>query len=466
MVFCILANSLLYLYVVYPSFRSSIIQTYFIIRYELDHILHSGAEVSCSVDPVREDAPNIIIIMIDTLRIDHLSCMGYERETSSNICSLGEDAVFFPNMISNAPTTKEAVASLFTSKYPSQHRVVRLNSYLSVEHMTLAELLKSAGYRTIGVNANFVVSKYFGFDQGFDVWADHHYMIASGLNEIVTRDLDGSEPFFMYIHYLDPHLPYAPPGEYYTHFNPSYSGAVTGRESILKQHIMERFLNNPEDIQPLTDYYDNEIYYADVMVGQLIDGLKSRGLYDNSIIILLSDHGEHFGEQDRFYHGNGVYSSVIRVPLIIRDPVGPKNIEVSSAVQTIDVMPTILGMIGYKCDHGFAGDDIFEIMDEEDRPIFSEHLSLMTEFNPARSLRLGNYLLIKDLPSGEYSLHDVNKDPLEREDVYVTDNSSERLVSIMNSFEEGLSPSMISDGETVELDEGAEEELRALGYVY
>ncbi|MFC2163111.1 sulfatase [Candidatus Altiarchaeota archaeon] len=462
---CLLAYSLVNYHLIYPFLLDTSDIVFFEFRDQYNRAFATDDIPPCSSETDISSKPNVIVILVDALRADHISCMGHERETSPNMCALAEDGILFRNMHSNTPSTKESVACLFTSKYSSQHNVIDNSAYLSLEHDTLAEMMGSVGYKTVGVNANYVISDVFGYSQGFNLWLDGHQMIASELNDRLFGGLDGDGPFFIYLHYMDPHHPYSAPAEYYTHFNPLYQGNVSGRERLYLEEVVDLFLDETSRITPLKDYYDNEIYYFDDMIGQLIRGLKSRGLYDDTVIFLVSDHGEHFGEHDLFLHSNSLYSEVISVPLIVRDPGRTKGIEVSSAVQTIDLMPTILGIAGITCDLDLAGDNIFDVIAGDDRPVFSEHLRTVDR-DPSRSMRIGKYLLIRNLSSGDYSLFDVKADPGELQDIYAEDEISREMTVLMQSFEKKMASSEQNEAEVLGEDEISLEKLRALGYAY
>jgi arylsulfatase len=180
----------------------------------------------------------------------------------------------------------------------------------------MAEILAEHGYHTYALNGNPVIKTKFNYDQGFATWKDN-FTRATKRNRVILDSVDSYEqPFFLYLHYMDPHSPYTAPGSYYRFFNRDYDGSVTGNGPYHASY----FENRPDELEQLRNFYDNEIRFVDHNIGELFERLRETGLYEDSVIILLADHGEMFLEHGRFTHSNGVYTEVIDVPLIIRPP--------------------------------------------------------------------------------------------------------------------------------------------------
>ena len=407
---------------------------------------------------------NVVMILIDTLRADHLPCYGYERDTAPNICGLAEEGFLFRNMFANSPSTKTSVASLFTSMLPSQHKSIFNEDILNDDVTTMAEILARHGYHTYAVNGNPVIKLGFNYDQGFASWKDN-------LTRPTTRDrmvfeslAELEQPFFAYLHYMDPHSPYVAPQGYYRFFNPDYRGEVTGRSPYDVSYFEER----PDELEQLVNFYDNEIRYVDHRIGELFERLKAAGLYENSVIILLADHGEGFLDHGRFAHSNSVYHELIDVPLIIRPPKQKKRV-VDTPVQTIDILPTLLAMLGIEEEHAFMGQSIFPLRGvDEDRPIISEQLRLWAPsgYFPETALILGRFKLIKQMTTNDYLLFDMHEDPLERENVVERAANAAELTERLESLLQ-TNAAMYGDVEAKEttLDEETTQQLKELGYI-
>lgn len=407
---------------------------------------------------------NVIVILIDTLRADHLPCYGYERNTAPNICALAEEGILFKNMFSNSPSTKTSVASLFTSMLPTQHKSILNQDVLSDDVTTMAEILVEHGYNTYAVNSNPVIKTKFNYDQGFATWNDN-LTRPSKRNRAILDSLESYEqPFFWYLHYMDPHSPYTAPGRYSKFFNADYDGIVMGKEPYKESY----FENRPDELEQLNALYDNEIRFVDHNIGELFDKLREAGLYEDSVIILLSDHGEGFMEHGRLFHSNSVYTELIDVPLIIRPPNQEKRV-VETPVQTLDILPTLLSMLGIDVDHQFMGRPIFSLIgSDEERPIIVEQTRFMaiTGRFPETALIMGNYKLIKRLKTNNHMLFDMREDPMERENLVDSESIAAELIEKIDFLIEA-NASMYAgiEGEKTKLDEKTTQQLKALGYI-
>ncbi|MFC2170999.1 sulfatase [Acidobacteriota bacterium] len=411
----------------------------------------------------RSSKCNVIIILVDTLRADHLSCYGSKLDTSPGICQFAEDSVLFTHMFSQSPSTKPSTGSLFTSTYPSQHKCIYNEDILQDNLITLAEILRANQFETHAVNANSVLKAKFNFDQGFASWEDLDRLSADFVNEKVFEKLEAmASPFFLYIHYLDPHDPYMAPGSYYKFFNREYEGGVSGGLPFKLTYFKE----NRDELEQLKLYYDNEIRYVDDKIAAFFSALKAQNLYDNSLIILLSDHGEMFLEHGFLHHSNGLYNEVIHVPLIIKFPnCRKRNIKVDTYVQTVDIMPTILDVLGIEVEQKLMGDSILSILDKPDRQILCEHLR-MDEISPQRALIFENRKLIEDLKKERFMLFDLKSDRYEYKDVLKKNESAHRYIDMMDSAVQRYSRHYGDiEKETTELDENTVEQLKALGYI-
>lgn len=331
---------------------------------------------------------NVVIIGVDTLRPDHLGCYGYGRETSPAIDRLAARGVLFDNVYSQSPWTLPSFATVFTSLYPMQHGAFTPVKKLRADLTTLPMMLLKRGYSTAAiVNAPFLSPEY-RLDRGFEYYdyrGPFAERVASGTttNALAWIDKHIGEPFLIFVHYFDPHMPYAPPEPYDTMFYPDYKGDLScpffmdlGRRrpiaafpigllrSVDTKHARTMSSLSTEDWNYIRALYDGEIAFTDEAVGKLLDGLDERGLTDNTLIIFLSDHGEEFYEHEGFEHGHTLYDEVIKVPLIVSLPGQvPENVRVAEHVRLIDIAPTVLDYLGVEPSGYFEGASIKPLID-------------------------------------------------------------------------------------------------------
>ncbi len=327
------------------------------VRNLLLGLVATAAVLGCA----REDQQiNVIIIGLDTLRPDHLGAYGYERETSTNIDRLAADGVLFENVISQAPWTHPSFGTVFTSLYPTQHGATTVGTRMSTEFPTLASLLGDHGYYTGAIVNAPSLSPEFGVGRGFDhydflrPWSERS---ADQVTELALAwiDVHKDQPFFLFVHYFDPHLPYAPPVPYDSLFDPDYAGPLgdsfnIGAAAARRDDRVVGYGSLPEaDKKHIAALYDGEIAFADKAVGALVDGIDRRGLRNRTLLIFLSDHGEELFDHGGLDHGHSLFDELIRVPLIISLPgTIPEKSRVSEYVRLLDVMPTVLDMLGLR----------------------------------------------------------------------------------------------------------------------
>ena len=296
-------------------------------------------------------APLVIVYLVDTLRADHTSAYGYARDTTPRLNEFAKDAVLFETAISQASWTKPAVASLFTSLLPGRHRAVQLRDALDLGHVTIAEMLAAKGYATGAAIANSVIySPGSNFEQGFDYFAGMHGegnrpSKLVGAAKVVDGGLEWLEerrgmPTFLYVHTMDPHVPYQPPPPFDRMFEPHPAPGHPGADPRTDY-------TEPADRDRLIAQYDGDVAYGDQEFGRFVTRLRERGLYDQATIVFLGDHGEEFLDHGKWLHGRSVFDELVRVPLLVKFPGnrgGGKRVK--QMVQVVDVVPTILAQEG------------------------------------------------------------------------------------------------------------------------
>jgi arylsulfatase len=292
------------------------------------------------------------LLTIDALRADHLSTYGYERKTDPSIASVAEESVVFTRAFTTVPKTSPAYASMFTGLYPQRNGLRMLGQELAEENVTLAEILRDRGYATAGfVSSTVMIARLSGLDQGFDIWDDHmpdrelgrtnyERRAAATAARTTVWAADANPPFFLFVHLIDPHGPYHPPGVFRRRF-------VGGPEKLLADDEIPAFQRLP-GARTLADYtnaYDGEIAYADAALGDIVAVLKKRGLYDRALIVITADHGESLGEDGYYFrHGKTLREVSTRIPLIVKPP-GGRGAGVAKfwhdPVSLIDILPTV-----------------------------------------------------------------------------------------------------------------------------
>ena len=416
---------------------------------------------SCDRGPV--ERPNIILITMDTTRVDRLSCYGYGRPTTPNLDVLATDSVVYSRAYAPSSWTLPSHASLFTGKFTTSHGMRRhtegtlsldlalggTGDYsndrmrgMAPDEVTLAMLLKDAGYRTGAVVAGPWMKKVFGWDRGFDVYDDRE--ITDYENPRVARQVTVSavdlieqwrdREFFLFLNYFDPHDPYWPPEGYASAFLPAES--------------------------ELDALYDAEILYMDHYIGELFRKLQDHGLYDDAWIIVTADHGELLGEHGETGHAVGLYEEEIHIPFIVKFPAGETAVRSSDVrVQLVDILPMIAERLGISVPDGVQGDRPARI----EHPIVAE-LHQEPQDDDLRVIFDGDYKLHWS-SRGRHMLFHLGNDPGEQEDLAARE--AERVASLtarLNAYVAGL-PRPSQAGEEVELDEETLEALRDLGYV-
>ncbi|MBM4269597.1 MAG: DUF1501 domain-containing protein [Deltaproteobacteria bacterium] len=332
-----------------------------------------------------EKRPNLLLISVDTLRADHLGSYGYRLPTSPNLDRLASQGVRFADATASWPKTWPSMATLLTGKHPQTTGVrYKPQRPLPAVHETLAEVLGRAGYVTGAVVANANLARVFSFDQGFDrfveSWlAEFEKQTGSGKFEnraglvkrytnatIVTDqgialldELARDEPFFLWLHYIDPHGPYVPPPEYADLFRGEYPAEIVPEDDLPRYQRQKRG-ETGETIRNLSFYvaqYDREIRYFDDQLARLLADLERRGLRDDTLVVLTADHGESLVEDGYFLeHGRGPYQPTAHVPLIFVLPGRvPSGRVVEEPVGLIDVTPTLLDLLGVPHPEGVQG---------------------------------------------------------------------------------------------------------------
>jgi arylsulfatase A-like enzyme len=377
-------------------------------------------------------APPIVLIVIDTWRADHVGAYGYPRPTTPHIDEFAKSAIRFDRAYATSSWTVPSMASLFTGVYPSQHGIehavtdplgVAEQQVLNDRFVTLAKTLRDAGYATYGVSANYHMHAKFGMGQGFTQYRVLNFAdraeVDRGVKErlpLLQRSLKSGRPYFLYVHYFDPHHPYMPVKPFLDRFRPA--DAPLDEINAGNAHFTELmdqgyFHANPDKIPMFVDCYDAEIAACDDSVGWLLNSLP--GL-DDAVIVVTADHGEEFLEHGHMSHSKDLYSETLRVPLFIRLPHGRRGGEVDNVLASlVDLYPTLATLAGAKKPAYLAGVDLFDAWRQRwnrNRFLFAAtRRAHGYDWNAALS---GNYKLLYSADRETWELYDLAKDPGER----------------------------------------------------
>ncbi len=437
-------------------------------------------------------ANNILFIVVDTLRADHLPSYGYDAGSTPNLDRLAEDSVRFDQAFTNSSWTRPSFASILTGRLPSSHGVMAKSDALPDSLTTLPEALKPHGYRTAGYATNFNVAPYFNFQQGFDdyyylepafvlgaddasaklllmqfvrqrierfraskgdVLPGTAYQDAETVNRALLAWIDAKPraPWFLFVGYMDPHDPY---------FAHPYDGSGYARAAHQKP--------DPSEAPALRALYDGEISYWDAELGKLLDALEQRGLYDDLTIVVTSDHGEEFDDHGGFWHGTTLYDEQLRVPLLIKLANSKRGgTVVRHWVQSIDLMPTVLGLVDAEVPEGVQGGDAFVGTDV----IYAEESHEGNVLESVRELRgTDEYKLITANPGNPrglepVELYRVDLDPGETENL--AHARTEDVVATTKTLvkQRAIAREDAVSADSVELDEDVAAHLEAIGYM-
>ncbi len=465
--------------------------------------------------PVRQtaaDRPNVILVTLDTVRWDHVSVSGYARRTTPNLERMAASATVYANAIASSNTTLSTHASIFTGLNPSRHGghpdpAQQLSLPISTRVRTLAEILADRGYRTVAVAANISsLGPEYGFARGFSNYDLHWmvqpfsrtvpYLLRQGLRDaavevlrpvraddvfadaaMVNRGAIGylrwaartGERFFLFLNYMDAHAPYLP--------RPPFDTRYAGRDPGFRWNQYARLISEvqghvrpirPGERDHMESQYDGAIAYLDQQLGSLFDTLRALNLYDSSLVVVTSDHGEGFGEQSVIGHGTSLYQHQLHVPLIVKYPGAPTPGVVNTLVSSVDLLPTILDTAGIPIPARLDGATLRAIEHAQDRWVSAESFGsdLAGHARPdgqATEVALfhGNLKLVRNLTTGRRQVFDLRADPLEAVDLAgrlpMTSEWDERLAMLgQGEWRPDVAPAI--DAET-------RERLRALGYL-
>ena len=434
--------------------------------------------LACSTPP-GEVQPNplpshphpIILVDIDTLSAGHLSTYGYPRETSPNLDAFAKEAIRFEWAFSQAPNTPPSQTSILTGLYPSTHGMIADTDRVPQDATTLAEALKAQGFATAAFVDGGYMAAGFGHDQGFDSYVSYQDNGVEKIGPEVDKWLEehANETFFLLIHTYDVHWPYEPPEPYRSMFldglDPPSEGFEPTAQALenLRRSKPKKLPDN--DLEHIKALYDGEIRYVDHWFGQLMERLGELDLLQRATIVVLSDHGEEFQEHGSVGHDR-LYSTVTRIPLLIRLPGGSVTRTITPVVEGIDVMPTLLELAGATVPPGLQGQSMLPLIREEQHGA-QVAISESPFFGDRRAIATGDHRLLWTKKNDQVEIYRFREDPLEQTDLKSTDlEAVARLRQGIEGWQRMVDQAtIIKETAENEIDEETRKELRALGYL-
>lgn len=460
----------------------------------------------------RGEKPNVILITMDTTRCDHLSCYGYKEKTTPNLDQLTKDSVVFENVHSTSSWTIPAHASIFTGLYPSKHGAHTKKGrtgHLSEENVTLAEILTQQGYKAAGFIGGYFCSSYFGLSQGFDYYDENlinlviefnnflvlkiycalfpiidvfekHGLagkrVATQINRVAFKWLNKNYqyPFFLFLNYFDPHHPYHPLDDSHIRIPNELAikkgNYVNWEGRLINKVLRKKHTLTAKERKCLLNRYDNEIRQMDRGLGEFLKFLKEIEVYDNSLIVVTSDHGESFGEHGLMLHTPAVYEELVRVPLIVKYPKDHhKTGHVSTPISLVDIMPEVLIVVGIPIPTGVQGVSFSQKQHNLIVERYKDENWAWTAYPfGERSLRV---IYEKDYKyiwtsNGKHELYNLRDDPQELNNLF--DRVPEIAFEMEKKLDQWVQTSYRdhSKDRSFKISKEVEETLKAMGYLH
>jgi arylsulfatase A-like enzyme len=439
-------------------------------------VLASALATGCAERPPERPQWNLVVLLVDTLRADHLGAYGYPRPTSPALDAFAAANVRFASHRSQAPCTFPSVNSILTSRSPQRFTGRAMGVYDIPDGIpTLAGILDEHGYATLGVSASPIVratpshlNKVGGFGGGFDLFLERCMgkRAACVHTDAFTYLPLVRRPFFLYLHYMDVHAPYDPPDWYEKRFFTDYRGGKKWvrqgdpnpiKELVYSDRAADRV--DRRDLDGLVDLYDDSIGFLDQQLALLLATLEEAGELDRTLIAVLADHGESFLEKGHVLHCRSLYEAEVRVPWLMRVPELDGPVEIAGPTANLDVTPTLLDLLGIDpAPYAFEGRSLRPAIEDREPvegPVFAVWGGL-------RSATDGRHKLIANVDHRLFELYDLEADPGEETDLAEREPGVvRRLAREISGWMRRVEGTRATDpeGETLE------QQLEALGYL-
>jgi len=425
--------------------------------------------------PGAPDAPrHLVLISLDTLRADHLGLYGYARPTSPELDRWAEEAFVFERAVAPANATIASHHALFQSRFAGAALADRDGA------ATLAELLRAQGFRTVAWTGGGTMSREAGFARGFELWDEGHEGLASSLPRAL-RFLDEAARSdgrsYLFLHCFDVHLPYDPPEPFAGRFSEGYAGKVRGPETLPLLRGVRRIFEQAHRAAPpqldaadraqIAALYDGEIANTDVLLARLLRRIDAPDLRDDTLVVILSDHGEEFWEHGSVLHAHTLYQELLHVPLLLRVPGREREARrIEQRVSLLDVLPTLLELLNVPAPPSQSGRSLVPLLDGTElppHPVFAEGFAFDAKLQAVLD---GDWKLIRELQTGRLALYDLAADPGEQSDLASTHpDPRERLRTLLDGTLGTATPTTDPLAMPERIEPETQERLKALGYV-
>lgn len=429
---------------------------------------------ACSRPGTETGPPNFLLISIDALRADHLSCYGYDRHTSPVLDRLASRGTRFSRAFANTHGTPPSHATLFSSLYQETHRVgvgtgqvTPADNTMPAEIEMVQEILGGAGWSTVAVTGGGYMAARFGFNRGFDDYVDAPRRVdrAAGILFEHLRDaVARRRPVFAFLHTYQVHSPYDPPRRFRSLFGEFQGSIEATSEALLEINSSATREFSREDFEYLESLYDGEIRFTDEVLGRLLDSLEGIGFLDQTIVIVTSDHGEEFGEHGGVLHGGKLFEELLHVPLIISGNGIDSGVVDPSLVSLVDIAPTVLALAGLEVPRTMEGRNVFDRSPSpgkwRDQRVFAQYSDGLY------CVRTPRWKLLQRAANQRVKLFDLRRDPGEQSNLGERyPDVAKRLVSELEEWRSRRPRLELGPRQGLELSDEMADELRALGYV-
>ncbi len=458
-------------------------------------VLAGAAAAAYFVTREKPGPPSFLFILIDTLRSDHLGCLGYQRETTPNIDRLASGGVLFKNATSQSSWTLPSMISLMSGR----HIFSKLHK-LPDDVPSLPQMMKKRGFQTAGFVANSLVGEKEGFAKGFDHFEIREHNTPQWSCKMLNRRLlpwmrtSLKPPFFLYVHYLDPHFPYEPPPEFAVFdkkYDPIHRSKRRRFTEFVKKHpeLAEHAIDDIREMRRQIDLYDGEVRFVDKAVEDVLSTLEKTGLSDETVVIITSDHGEclwdheHYPravekrhkEEERnlttfFFrdHSYHLFEELISVPLIFSGPGIQKNLVIETAVENVDIIPTILALSGEATPFNGDGRSLDELLRgkvgtlPENDAVFSFCNMAACAKQPTRNLKIVSPSNTGKVFGLSDTVFDLNTDPGETENKVAEFHEAASPLFLLLNNKKSNDFFKNSEGD---MDEDTKTKMKELGYI-
>jgi arylsulfatase A-like enzyme len=410
------------------------------------------------------------------LRPDRLGIYGHQRDTSPNIDQFASQSVVFDNAFATTSWTLPSHVSMLTGLYPEVHGVTKGKQRVGENALLCSEQLQTLGYQTLAVVAGPYLRSRFGFNQGWDDYDDYTIKVRGKRATVggpvtpkqhrrIVDMLDSRDgrPFFLFLHYWDVHYDYDPPPPWNTKFDPDYDGEIDSSYFTSNESIHPEM--DPRDLEHILALYDGEIAFTDHYLGLLFEVLRERGLYDDAVIVVTSDHGDEFFEHGQKGHRVNLYNSTLKVPLIIKFPGGRwGGKRVVSPVSLVDIPPTLFDLLGSDRAGAVNGNSVLPLLEKGSsrgpRIVFAD----LSDYRKA--MVGGRWKIVTGMGDG-VELYDLTSDPQERSNV--VEENREKSEDMLDALQIWLSVANRQarelGRESIEYDDETRLVLESLGYL-